>query len=366
MTLFPPPNSASNYSGCDFVINRAPLKSILKRRHCRSIVIEPSGVTVDADSGIPPHKRKRMMTEFTVGRDGSPAKIIKEELLKNFPSIVTPIVITDSPEPSPEKEPPITPTIECINDFGERGPPQEVNFCDQVLRYEFQCDTIKKTIRGRVSSLPSTEERLEMNKKRIENAKSPERREHYKQVKSNLEARSKKVHALNYAEAKAKAALCKTNGPQIDYADREQVKQEEIIKWKYQDHLVKYLGRWINCSLRDRECQEPTAPVTSETRHCLYCLVEVDLHIWAEHIQSRWHAVSFHSNRWLSKFCWYKNKDIGHHSWQYCEECQNRLYDLSEETYLHHEASTYNPDNDIEVRSSCLIRPQRMSAQFVT
>ena len=331
------------------------MKSILKRRHCRSVVIEPSGVSVDADSGIPPHKRKRMMTEFTVGRDGSPTKIIKEELIKNFPSIVTPIVITDSPEPSPEKKPPIIPTIECINDFGERGPPQEVNFCDQVLKYEFQCDTIKKTIRGRVSSLPSTQERLEMNEKRIENAKSPERREYYEQVKSNLEARSKKVHALNYAEAKAKAALSKTNGPQIDYADRERVKQEEIIKWKYQEHLVKYLGRWIRCSLRDRECQEPTAPVTSETRHCLYCLVEVDLHIWAEHIQSRWHVVSFHSNRWLNKFCWYKNKDIGYHSWQYCEECQNRLYDLAEETYLYHEASTYNADNDIEAKRAILL-----------
>ena len=98
------------------------------------------------------------------------------------------------------------------------------------MKYEFECDTIKKTIRGRVSSLPSTQERLEMNGKRIENAKSPERCEHYEQVKANLEARSKKVHALNYAEARAKAALSKTNGPQIDYADRERVKQEEIIK----------------------------------------------------------------------------------------------------------------------------------------
>ena len=194
-----------------------------------------------------------------------------------------------------------------------------------------------------------------MNENRIESAKSPERRQHYEQVKANLEARSKKVYALNLAEARAKAALSKTNGPQIDNAARERVKEEEAIKWKYQDHVIKYLGRWIRCSLQDRECQEPTAPETSEIHHCQYCRVDVDLHTWAEHIQGRWHIVSFYSTRWLNKFCWYKNKEIGYHSWQHCDECQKRLNSLSDETNLFHEASTYNADNDLEAKRAILL-----------
>ena len=289
-TVIPPPNSegvdTGSSSGSEFIIKR-PLKSILKRRHCPSVVIEPSGVTVDMDTGVPPNKKQRMFTEFTVGREGSPTKLIKEELIKNFPNIITPIIISDSPEPSPVKEPRLIPTIESINDHGERGPPQEVNFSEQVLKYEFPCDSIKKCIRGRKSSLPSTEERLERNEKKIESAKSPERKQHYEQVKANLEARAKKVYDLNRAEARAKAALSKSNGPHIDYESSERVKEEEVIKWKYQDHIIKYLGRWIRCSLRDRECQEPPAPETSEVRHCQYCRVDVDLHTWADHIQGR-------------------------------------------------------------------------------
>ena len=252
----PPPNSEgvlvdTGASCSSELIIKRPLKSILKRRHCPSIIIQPSSPSSEDISDTvppPPLKRQQMFSEYTVGREGSPTKLVKEELIKHFPNIQTPIIISDSPEPSPVKEPPITPTIESINEHRERGPCREVNFSEQVLQYEFAVESITKCTRGRRSSLPITEQRLQANEKKIESAKSPERKQHYEQVKANLEARTKKVHALNHADQRAKVALSKSKATDIDYESRERVKEEEILKWKNQDHIIKFLGRWVRCS----------------------------------------------------------------------------------------------------------------------
>ena len=202
---------------------------------------------MDTGAPPPPLKRQRMFSEYTVGREGSPTKLVKEELIKHFPNIQTPIIISNSPEPSPVKEPPITPTIESINEHGECGPCREVNFSEQVLQYEFAVESITKSTRGQRSSLPTTEQRLRANEKKIESAKSPERKQHYEQVKANLEATTKKVHALNHADQRAKVALSKSKATDIDYESRERVKEEEILKWKNQDHIIKFLGQWVRC-----------------------------------------------------------------------------------------------------------------------
>ena len=113
------------------------------------------------------------------------------------------------------------------------------------MQYEFAIESITKFTRGRRSSLPSTEQRLRANEKRIEGAKSPERKQHYERVKANLLARTKKVQDLNAADHRAKSALSKSKATEIDYESRERVKEEEILKWKYQDHIIKFLGRWV-------------------------------------------------------------------------------------------------------------------------
>ena len=40
-----------------------------------------------------------------------------------------------------------------------------------------------------------------------------------------------------------------------DYEFRKKTKDDELIKFKYSDHMIKYMGMWKKRSLRDHECQ---------------------------------------------------------------------------------------------------------------
>ena len=84
-----------------------------------------------------------MFTEYTVGLDCSPIKIIKPEPINTYPNILMPITISDSPDPSPLKEQLVEPTYESIYDNGERDDPiRNVNFRGMVRIYEIPVDKI--------------------------------------------------------------------------------------------------------------------------------------------------------------------------------------------------------------------------------
>ena len=317
-------------------------KSISKRRRCPSVILtsdpnpssEGNNDTVpnsegynDTDSAnVTPLKKQRMFNEYTVGLDGSPTKLIKTEPITSFPSIKDPILISSSPEPSPEKEPRIEPTLVTINDNGEGGDTlREVNFRDQVEQFVFTVDSISKCTNGQRSSLPSTEVRLRSVEKKIQAAKTAERKQFHENSKQRLLARAQKVKDLLAEDQKSKATLSKPQQPVIDYEHRQRIKEEEILKWRYQDHMINYMGRWVKCSYRDRECEAPPDPKTTEVRECNYCMLNIDLSKWHAHIQSRYHLVSFQSNLWLKSFCWYKNKEIPWHRWMGCKECHRRI-----------------------------------------
>ena len=53
------------------------------------------------------------------------------------------------------------------------------------------------------------------------------------------------------------------------------LKTKQIQEWRYDSHMIRYMGRMVECSLHDRDCKAPCdPPETNDTRYCMYCLTE--------------------------------------------------------------------------------------------
>ena len=80
--------------------------------------------------------------------------------------------------------------------------------------------------------------------------------------------------------------------------------------------MIKYMGKMVRCSLRDRDCKPPfDPPETLDTQFCSCYLTDIDFCHWAGHITSKFHKVSQIVNTWLKCFCWFKNSAIPWHHW---------------------------------------------------
>ena len=302
--------------------------------------------TVDYSApGTPPAKR-RMCTEYTAGLDCSPVELIKEEPIKHWPSVIEPIHISSSPEPSPEKDSPISVELISINDNGDRDEPAlQLNFCGQVKQYTFQVYSITRRTRD-VRPLATTEERIAGLDELISGAKTKDRR------KGLLVDRTKKLHELFLAELKANPRASRP-APKVNYVAREFIK-EKNQEWRYDSHMIKYMGHMVKMQPPRQRLQGTCdPPETNETRECLYCLTEIDLCHWGTHIQGKYHKVNKIINNWLKCFCWYKNREIAYHHWGSCKECFHRLDESSnEDDPRFHKENEYNPEHHIEAKQA--------------
>ena len=152
--------------------------------------------------------------------------MIKAEPIKHWPSITKPIDISSSPEPSPEKDSPISFDLISINDNGDRDEPaRQFNFCGQVMQYTYEVESITRRTCD-VSTLPTTEERIARWNESILGAKTKERRDYYEYKKYLLVDRTKKLQDLFLAELKANPRASRP-APKINYEARESLKQKQ-------------------------------------------------------------------------------------------------------------------------------------------
>lgn len=116
----------------------------------------------------------------------------------------------------------------------------------------------------------------------INSESSPTKKARFEKKLKTLRDRSYRVLKLNQEMEEALHAT-EEPPPLTDYTLEQEAMVQEIRNKTY---LIKYQGRFSRHSLLDKDVTEPQTCKTLNTRYCEYCRVEIDLHVWVDHIRS--------------------------------------------------------------------------------
>lgn len=133
--------------------------------------------------------------------------------------------------------------------------------------------------------------------------------------------------------------------PLTDYTLEQEAMVQEIRNKTY---LIKYQGGFSRHSLLDKDVTEPQTCKTLNTRYCEYCRVEIDLHVWVDHIRSLYHILQGKVHRQLSFRCWRGQRFEKPHDWIVCTQCKLRCGKLKDYGPAFHDAETYVSSQDLD------------------
>lgn len=228
-------------------------------------------------------------------------------------------------------------TINCLPDPDEPGRSVGFNQNVEVRFYPVAnkgTKPVKKTIKSKLEKIESTKERIARLQDVVNKSDTNERKANAAKNKIKmLKDRSYRVVKLNQEMEEALHAH-EEPPPLIDYSEQQQLEEQKIIN---QEYLIKSeAGGFVRKSILDKDVHPPPPCKTMATRFCEYCKVDIDLHVWEQHIRTVYHILQGRILRHLQFRCWRGKRYEEPHAWMNCSTCKKRMNEMSDDGPVYH------------------------------